>query len=194
MKEPIKNCVIIGIAGKKLAGKSTVARYLRTRHGFTDKAAADPMYDALGTMFGQDFRSDYWQANKDTEPVPGAGGKTLRQLLQTLGTEWGREMVHEDLWVGLLDTRIRDYAKRWNPTGPARIVIQDVRLYHEVCWVKRHGVLVHVSNPRTEVYDPHSSEKGVDPELASFRLLNDGTHDHLYVQIELRAEKLGLRG
>jgi hypothetical protein len=192
VKEHIKNCLVIGIAGKKLAGKSTLAHYLRTRSGFKDIAFADPLYDAAGVMFGQDFRGLYWQQRKDTEPVPGAGGKTLRQILQTLGTEWGRHMLHNDVWVERLDSRIRQSVVQASRQGSARIVIQDVREENEVAWVRQYGTLIHIRNPRTEVHDGHSSEDGVDPSLAALCLLNDGTRDHLYEQMELASIQLGL--
>jgi hypothetical protein len=41
----------------------------------------------------------------------------------TLGTEWGRDAVHPDLWVRL-----------WAASGPrtSRVVVEDVRFPNEV--------------------------------------------------------------
>ena len=180
----LEECVIIGISGYKRAGKTTIARYLSSRYGFIPFAFADPLYDGLQAMFGLNFRDDYWQNDKD-RIVPGTG-RSLRQLLQTLGTEWGQQQLRRDVWVYRAEMRIRQFlavmgsATGWLPC----IVLTDVRETAEAEWVRQHGTLIRVSNSRTYKEDDHSSENGIPDALVDHTIPNEGSIPGLHSYVD----------
>lgn len=62
-----------------------------------------------------------------------SGAPTPRELLRTLGTEWGRQLVHPNIWVGIMDRKIQ-------AAGPDDVVIiDDVRFPDEFALIRRLG-------------------------------------------------------
>jgi hypothetical protein len=64
-------------------------------------------------------------AAKDT-PLERLGGITPRRLMTSLGTDWGRNMIGDDLWL-----RMADYWLQLQRRFSARVVILDVRFENE---------------------------------------------------------------
>ena len=174
--------MIIGLMGKAGAGKDTVANMLEglpTSTPVRIDALANPLYAGLSVML--DIDEDALR-NRDTkETVLNGLGKSPRQLLQTLGTEWGRECVHADIWARLALQRHQRATFEMNE----RIVtiITDVRFDNEVDVLKRqkHGcLLVHIERPGNPSVSEHVSEIAVDYEVADLHLLNHGGLDLLH--------------
>jgi hypothetical protein len=97
---------------------------------------------------------------KETSLGPLYGNRTPRYLLQTLGTEWGRELVSPELWLGLVESSIER-----NLTGGRSVVIDDVRFDNEADLIRKlGGIVVRIKNV-SESPDPsipeHVSEAGV---------------------------------
>lgn len=139
---------IIGIAGFKGSGKSTAAQYLKEQHAHVQVLTlgfADPIKRALRHMF-QDIITDQQlygeSANRETpvgefENIRGEP-LTARYLLQTMGTDWGRNMVDPDLWVKLTV----DKARRFLRQNGGLVVIPDVRFVNEVQAIHNAGGVV----------------------------------------------------
>lgn len=168
--------VIVGITGLPRSGKDTVADFLIAKHPGTYKYSfAEPIVNMLNAGFNQDFRSDYWTERKK-EPIP-LLGKSPRELMQTLGTEWGRHHVHPDLWVFLA-------AQRFIQTGDG-MIIPDVRFENEADFVrKRGGVIIHVVGIREDRASEHDSDSGVRLELGDLRVSNSGDLSELQHTVE----------
>lgn len=170
---------VIGIAGVARSGKTTVARIATERYGFTNYAFAEPVKRALIAMFQCDPDLFEDQRKKSTamcnmvenlhSPLWGA---TPRRLMQTLGTDWGRDIISKELWIALADKA------RLNCVGP--LLVTDVRFENEANWVRQHGRLVHVTR-HEESNDHHPSENGVKLRggLGDVLLVNDGTLEDL---------------
>jgi hypothetical protein len=111
-------------------------------------------------------------------PPPSRGFKvepmTPRQLLQLLGTDCGRKIIHPNIWVNATfsDYRPLDPEKRASMgnlldysacTWPGWI-ITDVRFPNEAKAIKdKKGLLIRVSIDRElKVEDPHESETALD--------------------------------
>lgn len=162
---------LIGLSGKARCGKDTVARFLiADGHASYQYSLADPIRAMLFAGLGIDMRDPYWQERKE-ETVP-AFGKSPRQLMQTLGTEWGREQVKDDLWLILAQDRLyRD--------GPG-MVIADVRFDNEAAFVRRMGgMIVHVLRDNAPGVHAHASESGVIQLPSDMVLYNNGTLEDL---------------
>lgn len=138
--------MVIGLAGPAGCGKSTVAGVLVSHYGFTKLAFADPIKEMLSVIVSKEYLYE-----KKQTPVP-LIRKTARELMQSLGTEWGRNMVGQDVWVDELAVRAAMIS------GP--IVVDDVRYENEARYIRNVGILVHLSRDGFRL-SGHSSEDGV---------------------------------
>lgn len=127
---------IIGVTGYKGSGKSTFAKCFITQ-GYKSGSFATPMKRFVQDLF---LWSDdtVWGASEYREKIDPRWGRSCREVLQELGTEWGRRM-HPDLWVR--------YALR-HVTGPT--VFEDVRFPNEARAIQSAGgVVVRVHRDET---------------------------------------------
>lgn len=143
--------IVIGISGPKGSGKSEVAKYLVSECGFERTAFADPIKQMLMTGFGL-TREQLYGSEKEI-PTDKLCGRTPRHAMNTMGTEWGREMIHKDLWLNRWAEGLRD-------RGEGRFVIEDVRFPNEMDAVKRFelGAIVRIARPDHLSDSSHESE------------------------------------
>jgi hypothetical protein len=172
--------LILGLLGRAGAGKDTIAGYLYQAHGFEVPIAfADPLYAALSAMLGIPAE-ELADRDRKEQPIDWLG-RSPRMLLQSLGTEWGRYMVHTDLWVMLMDRRVSE-AQR---AGATKLVITDVRFDNEARWIlERGGLLWEVYGRGDSNVRPHVSESGVPPTFARRSIYNGGDWCDTAAQID----------
>lgn len=158
---------LIGIVGLARVGKDTAADYLCNVYDLHRYAFADPIKDMLTCVFGNLFR------NGDRENPIEWLGKSPRQMMQTLGTEWGRGLIHPDLWVLVAGQMWQKYQK----VGPSDgVVISDVRFANEAEWIRSQGgVLIQIRRKNVEQVAEHISESGLPAGLVHHIIDNDGT-------------------
>jgi dephospho-CoA kinase len=106
----VPNIYFCGEAG---AGKTIAAKYLISKYGSIQSKFAFPVYGLAKDYFGM--------TNKD------------RPLLQTIGTDAGREVVGEDIWVNRFqeDTKIVQLVREKLGYPKAGFVSDDVRFVNE---------------------------------------------------------------
>jgi hypothetical protein len=144
---------LIGITGPAGAGKTLVASMVP---GALVMQFADPLYAMLAVITGLPENVLRHPAVK-SRPIEWLG-KTSRELLQTLGTEWGRETVARDIWVHIG----MDRAQAAFDAGIPTIVFADVRFENEAQEIRRRGGAIwHVARPGVG-RDGHSSEAGIE--------------------------------
>ena len=158
--------VIIGIAGPARSGKDTVAEFLVAETGGYIYSLASPLKAMLHAGIGVDMSLPYWKEHKE-DPI-GAFGKSPRQLLQTLGTEWGRGMVHPDIWLIMANIRLL--------RSGGGMIIPDIRFENEAQWVRdRGGQILHIRRKDDPEINPHVSEAGVAQALGETTIHNNGS-------------------
>jgi len=169
LEEPVP-ATVIGLMGYAQAGKDTVALELVKAHDFTRIAFADvlrAMAYALNPMVIdrhyrlQDAVDEHgWDYSKTRWPE-------VRQLLQRLGTEAGRNILGENIWV---DTAL----KLVIPGG--KYVFSDVRFPNEVAAVRSlGGKLWRVTRPGTAPVNGHASEIALDHVTPDLIVQNSGS-------------------
>ena len=167
---------VIGISGRAGSGKTTVAGMIP---GAVVVQLADPLYAALAVMLGVPESLLRSQAYKERE-LPGLG-KSPRQMLQTLGTEWGRDLVNRQIWVRLLEQRIAVLREQ----GVSIVAVADVRFENEAAAIRgmQGGEVwrVHRAGPATAV--SHSSEGGVVLLGHEVEIQNYGNLDALRTRV-----------
>jgi len=146
--------MLIGITGAAGSGKSTVEERLCSTHRCASYSLADPIKRALRAIFG-------WPASmfedREKKEATTIYGKSPRQMAQTLGTEWGRNLINPDLWLMMAAEFAQPFGKRG-----VDVVIPDIRFENEATFIRDSGgVLIHVYRAAEYKVSPHSSEEGV---------------------------------
>ncbi|GIV03835.1 MAG: hypothetical protein KatS3mg015_2665 [Fimbriimonadales bacterium] len=164
---------LIGIAGRARSGKDTVANFIIAAIGGYRYSFADPIR-AMLVPLGVDMNDPYWQARK--EDIIPALGVSPRRMMQTLGTEWGRNLINPDLWIVLAHQRLLQ-------NGPG-MVISDVRFENEAAWIRKHGGrIIHVIRPDAKAIEAHASEDGIEVQDTDAQLFNNGTLEELQLSV-----------
>lgn len=152
---------LIGLAGRKGAGKDTAASLIQQHmRGWERIAFADPIRAALSAMLEGFNFGDYLTPERKEQPIPGLHGQSARTLAQTLGTEWGRDQVHPDLWITLAMRQL-DIAEQCDASGA---VITDVRFPNEARAIRQRGGRVWWIEPNDRLpstTDGHCSESSL---------------------------------
>ncbi len=158
----VKLPLVVGLCGKAGAGKSFLAHQMVMHGGFCVRSFAAPLKKALKAMGVPPHFLDEPLLKKHSVPL--FGGKSARELMQTLGTEWGRRMVSENLWVDLAEVAVS------NMVTP--VVFDDLRFENEARMVRNlGGVVVEVTGSipatsgATGGIEGHESEAGVEADF-----------------------------
>lgn len=174
--------MIIGLCGAAGAGKDTAAQVLVWRHGFHQVAFADPIYEAVSAITGVSVEDLHDRGRK--ENALGWISCSPRRLLQSLGTEWGRDMIHPEIWIMSTLRRIE---------GVSSVVITDVRFNNEAeAILARGGAVWRVSGRASDLGADasHKSEAGVADKYIDETIRNTGTLDDLTAAVDAAYDRL----
>lgn len=174
---------ILGLVGPAKSGKNAVADALGDT--WVQLAFAEPikqMLYHLNPILPTTFDRSYPMVKRVQDVVDSAGwdkakkNHEIRELLQRLGTEAGRDVLGEDIWLRILSEKIDEYAGLAN----YNVVVTDVRFPNEVDLIKRYGgSIVWVHRPGVEPLNAHASEALDFGKVSDVMLLNDGTLEDL---------------
>lgn len=164
--------MIVGLAGFAGVGKDFVADYLVEEHGFTKRAfaetiregllAVNPMIDVEGHQVSLSHAVEFFSWDELKEQ-----SAQIRPLLQRFGTEFGRTMLGQDVWVDAAMAHII-------PTD--RIVFSDVRFPNECQAIRNFGGVVwRIHRPGVGPINKHISEVALEEMDFDDELNNDET-------------------
>lgn len=154
--------ILLGLTGPAGCGKTTLANYLVQEHQFVEISFAEPIRDMVASLLRIDrsiFDAMITDRTTKESPLPNIGASP-RRLMQTIGTEWGRKLIDDDLWVNLARDRI-EFIEQTLRHEYAGIVISDVRFENEAKFIRANGLLLHIARPDLVPIDQHESENGV---------------------------------
>ena len=183
--------LVIGICGQARSGKDTAAEMFCSMGSGLDGwnlsaytlSLATPikcmLVEMLDNMPLRYPPMDYVYNDELKDKPMKETGKSPRQMMQTLGTDWGRGMVNDDLWITIAKHQIDFIAGSVDKV--ALIVIPDIRFDNEAKLCD-YIIKVERRNQRFFVED-HASEKGVSKKYIGYTLQNDGTRHDLRKQV-----------
>lgn len=177
MSRPLRDTKLIGIAGYARSGKDTVGNYLKSLHDFRSVFFAEPLKEGARVMFGLTDEQLY---GNDKEKVVEWLGKTPRYILQTLGTDWGRQQINDRVWLLVANRKIETYRE----LGYS-VCVTDLRFDNEADEIREAGGTVwHVQRNNRQQVEMHASEAGLTFKSEDIRIDNNGTLEELYQEVE----------
>jgi len=218
--------MIISISGKAGSGKDTVGKIIQdlTEEDWQIKKYSDKLKDIVCILIGctreqledQEFKEtplgkewDYrmvFDANWEkqwTPQRPSFGNdmpikqRTPRQMLQLLGTECTRDVIHPDIWVNALYSEYRPQSYEKDSEGGIETVedkwiITDSRFPNDVKRTREMGgILIRVNRAECEGRkNEHVSETALDDfEEWDYVIENNGTIEELIEQVKTILEE-----
>ncbi len=162
---------IVGLSGFKRTGKDTAAGYLHSHHGLMPFAFADNVKKTAMAMFGLTGMQVYGTHGYDREQVLPEWGISVREILQKVGTECGRDIFGMDIWIKRLQVDI-------NAIPGIPYLVSDVRFDNEAKWILDSGGIVIDIQREGCNPDGHRSESGITE--FNYQVYNDGTLEEFY--------------
>jgi len=173
------------------SGKSTCADYIVNTYKFEKLSFAEYVKKGAVTMLapiiGLKMAKFHIYENK-VSPIPILNNVTGRKILQTLGTDWGRNIIDEDIWVKTQITRILG-------SDEQLIVVDDFRFDNEVLYIKeKYSDLLNIKTIKIirndinndDVYTQHESENGMSDKVTfDHVIINNGTINDLKEKINI---------
>ena len=160
--------MIIGLSGLKGSGKTTAAKFL-VEDGFVKMSFAEPIKRMLACI--RLSHKDLYGNRKEESNIM-LDGKTPRYAMQTLGTEWGRDLISPNIWINVVKHDIlRSHAGD-------DIVIDDCRFPNEVGMILGlRGSIVYIE--REGKAEDHASEREVKSLYRSITVENKSSLEDL---------------
>lgn len=171
--------ILIGLTAQARSGKDSAADILAARQGLTRLSFAHPIRAFVASLIG--LSVEEMEAVKEV-PHPALGGKTPRQVMQSLGTDWGRDMVSRSLWIDACMVKVYRAL-----SDNHSVVITDVRFDDEAQAIKAAGGVIYAvhrpGNKGTTSGKGHVSEDGISDDLIDLTIRNSGSLGDLETQV-----------
>jgi len=173
--------MLIGICGKAGAGKDTIGNYLVEKHGFEKIALADPIKRLVKDIFVLDDHTVYDRVARE-QPLEQWGGRSVRTLLQIIGTELFRKNIDESIWVRSLWYRVAANKEK-------NYVVTDVRFPNELEFLRENAkeeflsikVIREGYNGKVGIVGHESEKYNLDTDLV---IENSDTIEALHKKVE----------
>lgn len=189
---------VVGLAGFAQSGKTTAALYLQRAYGIRRKHIAEPLRAMLAVLLQANGMkaeeiSRYLEGDLKEQVIP-CLGVTSRYAQITIGTEWGRNLINQDLWSNTWAAGVEDGESVMNDT---------VRFPNEAEAIRKlGGVVIMIKRPGTRpakfkwgkfgeflfdrfglMWGVHESER-IDRIKPDFIIHNDSDVQTLYADLD----------
>jgi hypothetical protein len=176
---------LVAFTGLKGSGKDTAATILKAAGYQEIKFAGGLKAMMRAFLYYQNVDSVTVErmVEGDLKEVPSdyLSGVTPRYFMQMLGTDFGRKLIHEDIWVNALVNKVEqgDYEK---------VVVTDLRFPNESDAIANLGGTAYRLQRDIEgnEFSTHESEKYVTSLPVKAIIDNNGTIDDLEAEVAAR--------
>lgn len=151
--------VLVALSGVAGSGKSTVAYELYCeRDDFVRVKFADGLKNMVRALLEtagcpEDEIERYIEGDLKEEPTHFLGGESPRHVMVTLGTDWGRKMISDTLWVSIATARIDQLLRAGH-----NVVVDDLRFRNEeLALMQRNAVFLNIERD-SDIAVIHQSE------------------------------------
>lgn len=184
--------MLIGLAGKKESGKSTIAEHLQNKHGFervnigmmigADLLSLNPIvgYDKYAEILERYADIYYNRGYEGAKTHPRYGVEIVR-LLQ----DYGKAVRGQDpdFWLRSIIRKTMDHIAHGRS-----VVVENIRFRNEADWLLNDGGLlfkVYRKDAPTGINSGHVSETDLDDyQRFTDTIVNRGTVDELQVKVD----------
>ena len=177
---------LIACHGLPGAGKDAFAKHIMKSGGWRRVAFAEPLKRGLEAMLGIPMEDI---ENPEIKNAPNYKfGRSIRYMAQTIGTEWGRRLIIDSIWVDLAEEKIR---KAWDEG--LGVIITDLRFENEAIRVHElGGKTIHIIRDNNKHTDEsakngvasHPSDVVLSADYIDYQLLNNGSLSEFYSECE----------
>jgi len=159
---------VIALHGLAKSGKTTVADFLEKK-GYQRHSFATPLKNMLKCI---GLRDEHLYGALKEAQTPLLCGKTPRFAMMKLGTEFGRDTIHPDIWIiAWINTR---------PEG--NVVVDDLRFPNELqALTDINAVTIKIVRPGL-IRGEHESEQ--HDLSCKYTVVNDGSLEDLYQKVD----------
>lgn len=188
----------VAICGPAQHGKDTIAQIFVEEFGYFRLAFADKLREialAIDPMVGYTDCgiSVFVRLSKMVKDVGWDTAKQypdVRRFLQRLGTEAGREIIGDNIWIDLHEK----YASQHQ-----RVIVPDMRFPNEGKHMQnKNAVMINIERPNFDngVGTGHASEQhyGALKAMCHYHLVNDGTVQDLHEKVRKIAREIEAHG
>jgi hypothetical protein len=152
------------------SGKTTTAEILKEEN-YKIVSFATPLKEmTLRFLMGFGYsKGDAGRLIKDKDFVIGEVDLRVRDIMQLLGTEWGRNTIHKDVWIRMWQSRQSFFPY---------VVADDVRFPNEYeAIVREGGLMLKIEREQAcgEKREKHESEGALDSFCFDHVICNNGS-------------------
>ena len=162
------------------SGKSTTADYLISKYSFDRVVLANTLKKMTGVfLLDLGFTPDIVERmiyGDLKETIIKSIGKSPRDLMVSIGTDWGRAKVKESIWIDIATSSL---------SNGINYVSDDIRYLNEADTFRQKGFkIVRLYNPRVPTAEGAVSEGNLEGYDFDFQLINSGDFEELYKQVD----------
>ena len=189
---------LIGFGGYASSGKDAAVDVL-VEQGFKRTYMSKPLEQALlalnpqivfeGNLYADPILYPILYADLHAEVGYEASKRhpEVRRLLQRLGTEVGRKLFGESIWVDKMCTEVCEVLD-----AGGKIAVTGIRFPDEANAIRElGGRLIWVSRPGCGPVNGHSSDNALGPDDFDEVIVNDGTLDDLRAIVQILSPRPG---
>lgn len=183
MQKSIKHIALYSSTPQQ--GKSTTAKILKEVYGYKTISFASPILDMIEGFLmhhGLGIETIEYYCTKQKEDIIPSVGCSYRHLARTLGTEWGRSLIDQNVWLNAFSQKFTRFSSH------TPVVCDDLRFHNEAELLKEFG-FVFVKIIRDANRSPNLDKHQSDIDLSSYEywdhtIHNTGTVEDLKQSIE----------
>ena len=174
--------ILLGLSGLAGSGKTAVTEVLcDDEFSFVRVKFADGLKNMLRALLStagcpDDEVERYVEGDLKEVPTKYLSGRTPRDVMLTLGTEWGRDMMHPEFWTNIWKRRVTTLLD-----NNVNVIADDLRFPNELAALRSlDGITLRINRTETKEVKHISETYRLDVD---YEIDNTGTLENSVRQI-----------